>query len=277
MRNSLKTVIAGCVLVVLSLISTQAMANSIEFAVSKYTLSELATGKHNSEVVNKSGMTGQEVLSMLNYYTMETEKVSIYDFLKLSYERPITESHYNTESVAGGLRVYRDRKPEGHKRVYGGIEIKVECCNPVSSDKKKLLNLINNYKNTPAALPPVTQIGDGGNQQKDSCSDCSKKCDDCEDIDSSIAKNHRRMKSEIDNVRELKKALRQDDLDAIDNAKKAAEKMGYSMSNNTCWVLPLCLFLILLLLFLLLWFLLNRKNHSSQHSKTESIEDKEKK
>ncbi len=273
MKNQFKKLIAGCVLIVLSLISNKAIANNIEFAISKYTLNELVTGKHNSEIVNKSGMTGQEVLTMLNYYTMKTEKVSIYDFIKLSDERPITESHYNTQSLKSGLQVYRDRKPVGHKRVYRGIEIKVECCNPVSSDRTKLLDLINNYKNTIVILPPITQIGDGGNQQKDSCSDCSKKCDDCEDVDSSIAKNHRRMKSEIDNVRELKKALRQDDLDAIDNAKKAAEKMGYSMSNNTCWIIPLLIMLIILLLFLFFWFLLNRKNNSGQHSKTESTKD----
>ena len=145
---------------VFAVATTYVGAQNSKYSVSKYTLTELANGSHNTEVVNKSGMTGKQVYDMLESYTKKKAGVSLPEFVNQATEVEISEPHYNTQATKNGLQVYFDRTPQGHKKVLKGAEIKVECCNLVSSDPGVLKNFLANYAQNPSQGSETTTIRD---------------------------------------------------------------------------------------------------------------------
>ncbi len=137
----------------------------------------------------------------------------------------------------------------------------MQCAQMISTDQ----GLINNAINGNADLTPEKEKVTTPN---DECKDCKKSsnCDQSCDIDSLYRKDYERLKKSVDDMREIKKKLRQDDLDAIDNAKIAAEKMGYQKpdqdSNYHMLILLVCL--IILAIVLLNFFILNRSKNRTQ-------------
>ncbi len=136
-----KYILSIGLLFVLLTTTSYALAKNSEFAICKYTLAELATGKHKNEVVNEAGMTGNQVYEMLESYTQQQAGVTLREFVEKATESKITEKHFNTQALKSGIEVYFDDGPSGHKKSLKDAHIKVECCNIVGTDR----GLINNF------------------------------------------------------------------------------------------------------------------------------------
>lgn len=144
-------------------------SDNSEFALCKYTLSELATGNHNDEpgATNNSGMTCKQVYDLLNAYTMEFAGVDLPTFVKEGQQSPLTEKHANTQAYPNGIQAFIDRTPSGHMRSLKNGRLKEECCNILGTETGTINNFLASYakQSQDQGSEPKHKIGDGPSNQ----------------------------------------------------------------------------------------------------------------
>lgn len=164
------------VMVMLSISTTNMVAaQSNKYVISTEPLSVIAAGTVDDKIVNNAGMTGKSVRLMLNKMCQERAGISLQKLVTEGTKSPITEPHYNTQILNGGLQVYLDRSPSGEAWKWNGRSlIKDECCNMIGNDRQVLVDFLANYakqssqrSETYKVENPNTDDGSSSSDQKD--------------------------------------------------------------------------------------------------------------
>ncbi len=165
------------VMVMLSILTTNMVAaQSNKYVISTEPLSVIAAGTVDDKIVNNAGMTGAAVRLMLDKMCQERAGISLKKLVTEGTKSPITEAHYNTQALNGGLQVYFDRSPSGEAWKWNGRSlIKDECCNMIGNDRQILLDFLANYakqssqrSETYKVENPNTDDGDTSESSSDS-------------------------------------------------------------------------------------------------------------
>lgn len=246
---------------------------SAQQKISNVSLDALNQGAYDNTVIAPIGKTGIQLKAWLNDYCMAVSGHGYAEWVQKNHRVPLSQPHYNTQWTNGSTQVFFDRTPSGTMLTWPGIAsgIKIECCQPVSTDQGVLTNFINGSTTVPVQSGTYQQQPVGSSEQIAYVAQQPQPVNqsqviivggnNADDAGRLYVRKHKReeerneYKQSMQDHLDIKEMIRDDESATIDHAKSMANKLGYEAEGST-WKLVgmiagaiLVLFILLMIIF----------------------------